>query len=446
MVASVSQSELPTAITQPEVPKEEKKKRAKKNTKTFNDMWIRRLRPPKSGQELYWDKTQKGLSLLVSAGGTKTFRSQFQLHGKWVSRTVGRFGEVVADDGGENPNVVWARERVREDRRLAKGDKNKNVPPADPREANPEPSKLTFEAVVDQFIEKYAKPRQRTWKHTEQILKTSCRPWLARPITSITKADAFELLDGFIAAGHGPKAGLTLAWLRTLWRWAWQRDIVPSPFMDAVKIEYEKKERDRVYSDDEIRAIWSAASSLEAVEAGYVKTLLLLAPRKTALAHMRLSDLDDLEKPTLWTTPHELTKSKKTAKRKRVYLTPLPPLAQRILKPLLPKPDAEIDLVFPGTHHGLPIWPGSPLQRKLISRGAPKDFSYHAVRHTVATWLENNGHDEFDRGLVLNHAGSGVTAGYSHGHAVNRKREVLEKWAEHVESLVEPARGVRVLR
>lgn len=64
MVASVNQSELPTAITQPKVPKEEKKKRAKKNTKTFIDMWIRRLRPPKSGQELYWDTAQKGLALL----------------------------------------------------------------------------------------------------------------------------------------------------------------------------------------------------------------------------------------------------------------------------------------------------------------------------------------------------------------------------------------------
>jgi hypothetical protein len=54
---------------------------------------------------------------------------------------------------------------------------------------------------------------------------------------------------------------------------------------------------------------------------------------------MRLGDLDDRNNPTLWTTPHELTKSKKMAKRKRVYLTPLPPLAQRILKPLLPKND-----------------------------------------------------------------------------------------------------------
>jgi len=61
---------------------------------------------------------------------------------------------------------------------------------------------------------------------------------------------------------------------------------------------------------------------------------VLLAPRKTALAGMRRSDLDDIDNPTLWTTPFELTKSKKSASKKRVYLTPLPALAQRIVKGL----------------------------------------------------------------------------------------------------------------
>jgi hypothetical protein len=70
------------------------------------------------------------------------------------------------------------------------------------------------------------------------------------------------------------------------------------------------------------------------IAGSYVKLLVLLAPRKTALAGMRRSDLDDIDNPTLWTTPFELTKSKKSASKKRVYLTPLPALAQRIVKGL----------------------------------------------------------------------------------------------------------------
>ena len=215
--------------------------------------------------------------------------------------------------------------------------------------------------------------------------------------------------------------------------------------MDAVKIHFERKERDRVYSDDEVKAIWNAADQLSVVEAVYIKLLILLAPRKTALAGMKLADLDDPKRPALWTTPHELTKSKKTARRKRVYLTPLPPLAQRIIRPLVPGNDAENDLIFPGAHKGRPIWPGSQLIRKLIEAGAPSDFNYHTLRHTLATWLENQGHDDFDRGLVLNHAGSGVTAGYSHGIALDRKRDLLEKWANHVEGVVKRT-GTALLR
>ena len=92
------------------------------------------------------------------------------------------------------------------------------------------PKYVTFGDVVDGFVDLYAKPRQRTWKETERTLRKNCADWLDRPIATITKADAYDLLDGFVAAGHGPKARLTLAWLRTLFRWAAKRDIVANEF------------------------------------------------------------------------------------------------------------------------------------------------------------------------------------------------------------------------
>ena len=72
-----------------------------------------------------------------------------------------------------------------------------------------------------------------------------------------------------------------------------------------------------------------------------------------------------------------------------------------------------------------------------------KDWTYHACRDTVTTWLQTEGHSEFERGLVLNHAGAGtVTADYSHGYPVKLKRELLEKWAQHVENVVQPEGAV----
>jgi integrase len=424
----------------------QKAERKQARRMTFTELALKRLKP-KSYQYVVWDKPndrqigQLGLSVLVSPGGkrhpggTKRFRATYYVSGKAVSKKLGRVGEMplgtarklTAELRGKADAGIDPKEEERRAREQAAAEA-----------ANAK----SYEAVVDEFIKLYAMPRQRTWEQTRHVLKSNCAAWLAKPIAEITKADARTLLEGFVAEGHGPKAGLTLAWLRTLWRWAYKRDIVAGPIMDAVTIEFEKNVRDRVFTDDEIKTIWQAGDKLDPIEGGYIKLLVLLAPRKTALAGMRRSELDDADNPTVWTTPHERTKSKKTAK-KREYLTPLPPLAQRILKGM---PKRDDDLVFPGAHKGQPIWPGSPLKKKLISLGAPADFAYHTMRHTIATWLQSAGHSGYEIGLVLNHSSGGVTARYSHGYPLKPKLFLLAKWSSHVAQLVQPAEGVQVLR
>lgn len=424
--------------------------RGRKNAVMFTDVGITRLRPTKE-QDLYWDTVQKGLALLVSPGGTKTFRSQYKLSGKWLTRTLGRYGELP-DDGGEGGQLVTARAMARKDRMLAAD----GINPKQPNKPKEEEVSPLYGDVVDDFIEEYAKPRQRTWDQTQWVLKVKCKAWLDRPIDEITTKDADNLLKGIVAKGHGPTAGLTLRWLKAFWRWAKKKRKVAAPIMDEVEIEYEKRTRKRVFSDDEIKAIWKAAEQLDPNRShpdpvkrnpypeAFVKLLVLLSPRKTALAHARWSHLDDPENPTHWTTPHELTKTKKSVEKERTYRTPLPPLAQRILKELPKREDAPT-LLFPGRKKGEPLDPGSTLTKKLSNLGAPEDFNFHAIRHTVATWLENKGHSEYERGLILNHSASGVTAGYSHGYSLDLKLQLLTKWADHVERLI-ATEGVSLLR
>jgi hypothetical protein len=324
-------TELVTAL-----PAEAVKPRAKARRKTFTELTLRKLKPPRAGQQLWWDtgtKGQLGLSVLVSPGGTKTFRSTFYLHGERIDRKLGRVGEL----------------NLAEARRLALEDRRKALQGLDPRPQKKGDAEAAtrFETVVDQFIEHYAKPRQRTWDQTRRILKNNCKPLLKKSIDQISKREVRDLLRSFISEGHPYKAAVAYAWLKKLWRWAAQEDYVSNPIMEAVRIEYEKRERDRCYSDAEIKATWNAADKLDPIEGAFIKLLILLAPRKTALASLRWSHFDSPDNPTLWTTPWELTKSrKKVSKRKREYLTPLPPLAQRIIKGIAKCDDAP-DQVFP---------------------------------------------------------------------------------------------------
>ena len=63
----------------------------------------------------------------------------------------------------------------------------------------------------------------------------------------------------------------------------------------------------------------------------------------------------------------------------------------------------------------------------------------------MATWSQNSGAWEWEVGLILNHSGSGVTAGYSHGAPIKLKLKLLTQWSDHVTQLVQPS-GVTLLR
>src|SRR5262249_18342545 len=72
---------------------------------------------------------------------------------------------------------------------------------------------------------------------------------------------------------------------RALWRGRATPAGLSAPVKRCTSVN--RTDRDRHFKDNEIKAIWTACDKLEAVEAGYLRLLVLLAPRKSALANMR---------------------------------------------------------------------------------------------------------------------------------------------------------------
>ena len=383
-----------------------------------------------------WDNKVPGFGVKVYASRKGQRAKSFVLRysnpaGKRREITLGMYGPLTPTQARERAEQLVVAIREGADP-LAEKKAKRFAAPSDVS---------TFQQVVDQFIERYAKPRQRTWPETKRNFEVNCADWLDRSITSITQIEAQDLVDGFLAEGHPAKARVTLAWLHTLFRWAWRRGILDENIMDRVEIHIEPKSRDRLYTDDEIKAVWQAANYMGGIEGGYIKLVLLLGVRKSELAGMKREEFDDPDNPTIWTVPHERVKIRKSATTKRVYIIPLPLLAQRIIKSL---PYLDNELLFPSVKNGKSLTPGQTLMAKITKLSDVEGWTYHACRHTVSTWLENEGHSEYERGLVLNHSAYGVTAGYSHGYPTELKRELLEKWADHVAGIVQP-RGVSVL-
>ncbi len=299
---------------------------------------------------------------------------------------------------------------------------------------------VTYAVAVATYIAGPAKLTQRTWKETARILNAV--PWADRPLDEITSADAQQHIAALVAAGTPAKAKVTLGWLTTFFRWAWRQTLVDQPVMDRLRANdfgIAIKPRTRVYTDTELKALWNATGTLTDQQRRFIKLLTLLGVRKGALRGMRKSELsvpDDKGRPTQWVVP---TARVKTTKRRegdgRVYVIPLSRLARRVMVPLLA---GNTDLLFHSpTRSNTLANVGSPLQNKVRKASGVKDWYSHAHRHTIASWLQDEGHDEFDRALVLNHAAGGtVTSQYSHGYGLDRARKLLDAWADHVSNIV----------
>jgi integrase len=410
--------------------------RAKANHLYFTDTALAKLKP-KRKQYLVWDAwtderqrgsdPARGLCVLVSPKGAKSYRACFYFPGSPAPNYMhlGRVGEMP---------LAEARQRCGEARNLALQGK-------DPRAGDPAKSG-SFETVFRDWVarEQIGRRQNKSALKTQGFVLANCKPLLGRPIAAVQYSEIERLLDQ-IRDGDGdkkprPAAAIRIfAHLRDFFSWCARRDgpIQISP-MAGMSAPTTLAGRQRVYSGDEIKAIWRAAEQIDRLEGDYVKLIFLTALRREELAQAKWSEFDTTEASTLLTVPFERTKGKATRKP-RPYLVPLSPLAARIVKSL-PRHDAEA--VFKRIDF-------QRLKAALVAAGAPHDFQLHVARHTVATWLQNAGRTEYDRALVLNHASSGVTAGYTHGYPLDRKCELLSEWAGYVEALIQPS-GVAVLR
>jgi hypothetical protein len=70
----------------------------------------------------------------------------------------------------------------------------------------------------------------------------------------------------------------------------------------------------------------------------------------------------------------------------------------------------------------------------------------NVLRVSIATWLQNKDYFEFERALVQPCGQQRHRRRYSHGHATDLKRQLLEEWADNIEKIIQPSAGVAVLR
>jgi len=166
----------------------------------------------------------------------------------------------------------------------------------------------SVEAVAAAFISRHAKPRLRTWREYERVLRTYVLPqWGSRPIVEIQRSEVTALLDAIEEKRSAALAAHVLAIIRKLFNWhaACDEQFVSPLVKGMTRTSITARARDRVLTNDEIKSLWLALQQIPYPFGPFVQLLLLTAQRRDEVAHMRWREIDG----DLWTIPRERYKN-----------------------------------------------------------------------------------------------------------------------------------------
>lgn len=402
-------------------------KRRAANRKTFTDQNVMKLRCKPDKQYLIWDAgtgAAKGLAILVSPQGAKSFRCVFYYPGSpkphW--RHLGRVGEMKLAEARELTGKTRAAARRGEDPR-----------------ANDGLHSDSFKVAVENYIqhEQIGKHGNTSAPKTQQIMLGNTREWHQRPVATIRYQEIESVLRLVRDADKDKElkarpylANRLFSHFKDFFGWCVRSRILKDSPMTGMEKPWDgAKRRTRDWfkgkaADEAIKALWKAADEIGGTRGSFVKMLLLTGKRKGALAAMRWEEIGE---DWFWNAPESKSKNK------RLHAIPLPKKAQQILHPR-----QQDGLVF----GKLDL---DRLQTEVRARTGIDDFIWHGTRHLLESKTAELKVPPHIRDSLFDHVparGSGAV--YDHHEYRAEMLAALETLARHINGLVASAGTERV--
>jgi integrase len=241
---------------------------------------------------VYWDQAMAGFGVVVTPALHKSFCVQYR-----TSAGVSRRATL---------KLVLGLDGARSEARKIQGDVERGLDPVGEDRAKRRAVKTTLAAVFDLY-EKLEGGKLRSAAGRRALFINHVLPTLGgRPIADLRRGEIVSLLDSIEANVGARTANLTLALLSRMMGWyAIRNEDFRSPIVKGMARQ-NNPERDRVLSDDEIRALWVATTDLADPFHRLLRFILLTATRRDEAAAMRWSELDG----GVWTLPASRVKTK----------------------------------------------------------------------------------------------------------------------------------------
>jgi integrase len=286
----------------------------------------------------------------------------------------------------------------------------------------------TFDTVAKAFVKHHVQhSKLRSEKEIQRYLDTKILPaFSGRVFTSIGRGDVSKLLDKIVDESGSRTADIALAVLSKMINWyATRHDDYTSPIVKGMN-RYNSKERQgkRILTDDELRAVWTAAEANDMFGA-FIRMALLTGQRREKIASMKWADIDG----NVWTIPTE--EREKTNAGELV----LPPDAVAILD-AIPR-FANSPYVFTAGNSYLKSFTDE--KNRFDAKVPIAPWRVHDLRRTAKSLMAAAGVLPHVSEQVLGHSIKGVEGIYDRHKYRDEKVEALLRLSHKIREIVNPA-------
>jgi integrase len=351
----------------------------------FTRSVLDKITPPsipkeKSGKggvyDTYHDTREKGLILIVSNGGAKTYYLYGKINGKPERVKLGSYDGL---------SIEQARKKAAQCRgEVAQGSNPQTARRAFRQEA-------TFKELFNEYMERYSKLSKKSWKFDEREVNKFLSHWFNNKISSITRQDIQKLHEKLYDENGLYQANRVLERIRAMYNkaieWGWQ-GTNPS---NGIK-KYKEKSRDRFLMGSELPRFFEALEKEENHTArDFFKIALLTGARKTNVLQMRWKDIDFHH--AVWNIPET-----KNGEPHKVALT-----LQAVALLEARRKTCKGEWVFEGDGKEGHFTDPKKAWARLLERAEIADLHIHDLRRTLGSWQAATGANGFIIGKTLGH-------------------------------------------
>lgn len=385
----------------------------------LTDRQIKNLKPKSQRYEV-WEGN--GFGIRVFPTGKKSWVYMYRFQGKARRITFGNY-----------PKMSVAGAHTAYGKALTELEKG-NDPGANLVTSNKEDrTSPTVNILAHEYLEKWAKPRKRSWTEDERMLKKDVIPYLGqRKAKQVTRRDIIVLLDKVMDRGSPIAANRTLAVIRRMFNFAVERDIISISPCYGVKAPAKENKRDRLLNFDEIKLFWNSLTDVGMSESSklVLKLQLITAQRKGEVVSAEWTEFDLTD--GWWTIPAIKSKNGNAHK------VPLSKLALEILKQIK-LISSQSKWLFPSPKGDLPFTPEAinrAIRRNDEQLQEVEHFTPHDLRRTAASHMTALGVPCLIVSKILNHVENSVTAVYDRHSYDKEKKQAMEKWGKKLKEII----------